>query len=210
MMFAEQYFPPFVVVLFNALGACGVAVGVSALLALQLDSNADVRALGRYGSPREVFGEIEQELADVKQVVCIGSPMRGLQLAGWRVEELQGCRVLLTPSWLVYLWGSEGHRLTCMRWRDLVVIFQVPAIRTDVNGFHRSGSAALLIDCHDVRLEIVGTELAIARLMANLLPRAPWALDHVDTDALHRWAEHRDRIITEVEQRRSRSPQVGG
>jgi hypothetical protein len=118
------------------------------------------------------------------------------------VEELQGCEVRITPSWLVYLWGKEAHRLSCLRWADLVLIEEEATVRQDVNGFWRPGKAVVLTDRHDFRIEIVGTELGIRRLLTNVAAHAPWALHRHDRAETQSWETDRKQIIAEVDLRR--------
>ena len=66
----------------------------------------------------------------------------------------------------------------------------------------RIAFSVVLIDRHGVRLEIFGSNLGLARLLAHVLPRVPWALTRFDEDAERTWKENRDSIIAAVDHRR--------
>jgi hypothetical protein len=69
-------------VAFNVAWLCGAVVTTWAALALlHFDRNPDIRALGRYGPPKEIMRAIEDELRG-RHVSGVGIRMKALQLAG--------------------------------------------------------------------------------------------------------------------------------
>jgi hypothetical protein len=187
---------------FSLVWMAGLVVTVWGARGLRrLERNRDVQALARYGVPGEVVDAIDAELTDEENVACVGRPMTSFTFTSWRTGELNGAQVLLTRSWLVHLWGEEGHRMNVLRLTDLMVVSRADARQAAVLG-GQPVSSAVLIDRHDLRIEVVGTVEGITRLLANVLTRVPWALDRFEPGTERTWAENREQIITEVERRR--------
>jgi hypothetical protein len=147
-------------------------------------------------------GAIEAELADTENLVSIGRPLKSLSLPSWRTGELGGTQVLLTPSWLVCLWGEEGSRLSVQKMDDLVAVYRRDGARVEDFGRVRSFSRAVFLDRHNVKTEVAGTVEGVSRLLAGVVTRVPWALTQFDSVTQRKWDENREQIIAEVDHRR--------
>jgi hypothetical protein len=110
---------------------------------------------------------------------------------------LHGSAVLLPRSWLVCLWGESGRGLHFQRLDDLVVVY-----RAEAYFLNQPAASAVFIDRHGVRVEVVGTVDGVTCLLAEVLPRVPWALNRFDPATERAWNEGRDRIIADVDRRR--------
>jgi hypothetical protein len=167
----------------------------------RIHEHPDWRALARYGQPAEVAAVIDAEIEDGEQVAAVGRPVQALRLTTWRTVELNGCQALVTPSWLVYLWGPEDDRVTVMRLEDLVVVHRAEAnVVSPYLGAPVGGSRAIFIDRHKFRLEVAGTVDGVGRLVAHVLTRVPWALTRFDPDTERSWRDNPEQIIAAVDQ----------
>jgi hypothetical protein len=167
-----------------------------------LDDHPDWRALARYGPPWQVAEAIDAELANPEHVARIGERIRSLRPITQRTMELNCCQVLLTPSWLIYLWGGPSRRVAVQRVQDLVVVHRTDTRVNDKYGRLIPGLLATCIDRHNVRLDVVGTEEGVGRLLAQVLMRVPWALDRFDASTERTLRENPEQIIAELDRRR--------
>jgi hypothetical protein len=185
------------------LGFGGVAVVLivwAAQALLRPHRNRDVRQLARYGDPLALLDEIDRELADVQNVFAIGYPQKIFSL-GFSTPELHGpAAVLLTRSWLVYSWGSRGHRMSCHRLAELAVVYRAEAMI-----LNSPVASAVFIDRHNARIEVPGGVGPVTRLLAEVLRRVPWALNRFDPAMERAWQENREQIIADVDRRREGS-----
>ena len=149
------------------------------------EHHPDLKALARYGNVKVLLPQIEDELADVSQAVCIGAMPRSLWLTR---GELGEAAIWITSSWLVRM-ANSATQMQFFRLDSL--IFAYP-----------EGNKVILADCYGVRLEVTGTESGRARLLAEILTRVPWALSRFDPVLEKTWKEKRQEIIAEVDQRR--------
>jgi hypothetical protein len=156
----------------------------------------DIRALGRYGVPVEMVAAIDAEVQAGRRLLRLGTletffnpfPDPG---------EFRGHQIILTESWLLDFWRYEGDRFHAVRLPDLVCAAPSPG------ALGRGRTAGLvLIDRHDVRLEIVGKTAAVGRLLAEVLARVPWALERFDPQTERDWGQDRTCILSEVDRRR--------
>ena len=60
----------------------------------------------------------------------------------------------------------------------------------------------VLIDDRDHWLKIPGTEGGRMRLLAEILERVPWALNHFEPETEKAWADNRVQVVSHVRQRR--------
>lgn len=144
----------------------------------------DLLALARYGDQQELLTQIEAELDDPSRVATFGEA-KSFQLLP---RELGDAEVWITASWLIYLSGG-GNRMTVFRLADLVLVYP-------------EEDHVILADRYGVRLQIAGSEGGRARLLAEILIRVPWALDHFDPEMEKTWNENPQGIIAQVEKRR--------
>jgi hypothetical protein len=138
-----------------------------------------------------MVNEIEGDLADNSQVVVIGSLIESWRLHVSREgDELGPDAVWLTPSWLIYI-NQYGINMQFIRLDSLVAA-------------SREGATLTLVDRFDVRLRIRGTLDGLTRLLTEILVRVPWVLSRFDAETERRWADQRQEIITQLDQRRER------
>ena len=123
-------------------------------------SHPDLIALGRYGDVESLESQIEEELNDPAQAVCIGQMPIPLMLT-W--GELRGSAIWITSSWLVYM-KNAFTRMDFIRLDSLVLAYP-------------EGNKVILADCHGVRVHVAGSESGRARLLAEVLVRVPWVLE---------------------------------
>jgi hypothetical protein len=188
-----------------ALVSLGLA-GWSAWVVLRPDRHPDVLALSRYGPPAEVMKAIDDEVIDDQVLVRVGKVQKSFSsLTTLAQLELGGAEVILTDSWLIHLWGEDGHRANVMRLDDLVCASRSLDIRTD-----GLGAALVLIDRHNVRLDLHGTDAGVSRLLTEVLARVPWALERFDAETERAWADDRTGVLAAVERRRDEFRRRGG
>jgi hypothetical protein len=84
---------------------------------------------------------------------------------------------------------EEGTRLTFFELDSIVIAA-------------RRGNSLFLMDQHQANLIIPGTEGGLLRLLAEILTRVPWALNHFEPEVEKSWTENPQRVITEVQERR--------
>jgi hypothetical protein len=196
----------FVGLLMLGIGGGAVAViGWAAWALLHPERNRDVRQLVRFGEPLRVLEEIDEELQDLRHLFSIGYPRKSFSLR-ISMPELHGpAAILLTRSWLVYSWGSWGHRVSCQRLADLVLVY-----RADAKILNAPVASAIFVDRDDVKIEVPGSVEAITRLLAEVLVRVPWALNHFDSATERAWQQDRGAIIAEVDRQRHKNGHTPG
>jgi hypothetical protein len=199
--------PSVVRLLFGGLALIGLVLAVrSARQLLRWDRHPDVVALSRYGPPAEVLKAIDDEMIDDQPLVRVGKVQKSFSaLTTLAHLELRGAEVILTDSWLIHLWGEDGHRVNVMRLDDLVCASRAIDIRED-----GVGATLVLIDRHNARLDIAGTHAGIGRLMVEVLARVPWALERFDEETQRVWQEDRTGILAELDRRREQYRAGGG
>jgi hypothetical protein len=192
-------FEPAVAVVYGAVDVISLGVaGWGAWALLRTEHHEDWRALARYGPPREVAAAVEAELEAGDQVVSVGQPIKALRLATKRCQEVNGRQALITPSWLVYLWGADDDRATVFRLQDLIVVHRGETTISNLLGFGVSGSVGIFIDRYKVRLRVAGTDEGVGRLVANVLTRVPWARRRFDLRTQQAWEENPEQVIADV------------
>jgi hypothetical protein len=190
-----------------------LAIGLAAIIViawaawalLHLDRNRDVRQLTRFGDPLTVLAGIDAELSDLRHLFAIGYPQKIFSLR-LGMPELHGpAALLLTRSWLVYTWGSWGHRFSCLQLADLVVVY-----RAEATILNAPVASAIFIDRDNVKIEVPGGVAPITRLLAEVLLRVPWALNRFDPATERTWQENREQIIAEADVRRQKMEEGSG
>jgi hypothetical protein len=151
-----------------------------------LNGHRDLQLLARYGPLSDLLAELQKELANRKLVKKIGG-VRSFHLADLG-DPLTNTEVWLTPSWLICM-NANGTRMQFFRLDHIVAAY-------------RDGPAVLVIDHLNVRARIPGNDADVTRLLAEILVRVPWALNHFDEQAEQGWKENRTDLIAQVEQRR--------
>jgi hypothetical protein len=149
------------------------------------ECDPDIVALTRYGPLAQMMSEIDREVEEEDGVISIGNTLKSIVPVPVETGELQGTRVLLTQSWLIHLRGEDGHRMSFMRLDSILA-----AYRPLPSGASERGRSVVLIDRHGGRSEIFGTDRGLARLLAHVLPRVPWALTRFDEEAERTWKEN--------------------
>jgi hypothetical protein len=133
----------------------------------------DFRPLSRYGPTAEVADAIDAEVLARRRLVRLGT-LPTLLHPVHEPGELYGHQVILTESWLLDFWRTDGLRFKAMQLPDLVWARRESAL---------GRPKLVLIDRHDARLEIVGTPAGISHLLAEVLARVPWALGRFEPQA---------------------------
>jgi hypothetical protein len=199
--------PELVGFLFVGLAVIGLGLAGWSVWALRRwDRGPDVVALSRYGPPAEVLKAIDDEMIDDQALVRVGKVQKSFaSLTTLAHLELRGAEVILTDSWLIHLWGEDGHRVNVMRLDDLVCASRAIDIRED-----GVGATLVLIDRHNARLDLAGTHAGVGRLMAEVLARVPWALERFDEETQREWQEDRTGILAELDRRRKQYRRGGG
>jgi len=154
----------------------------------RMDLHPDILALARYGDPTLLASQIDEELADSKQVKKIGSRQRSFQLTSGLGGDLDSDEVWLTPHWLIHL-HKGGSRLHCFRLDRVVWAYRKQARIQIVDSLGESST-------------IFGSEGGLGRVLAEILVRVPWALSRLDADTEKIWKENRQEFLAQVEQRR--------
>jgi hypothetical protein len=200
--------PPLQMVLvFCAVEALSLAFIVWGVVALRrLARHPDLLALGRYGPPAEVAAAIDAELADPQQVVRIGRVLRSFSVVVAPEKGEVAGELLFTPSWLVCVTGEDGSRLHALRLADLVWVYRRPSAPLQVAlGWEPTGQV-VLCDRHGFELTVPGTEQGLARVMAEVIARVPWALTRFDEQTEKSWRDQREQVIAEADRRRQETP----
>jgi hypothetical protein len=188
-----------------ALTSLGLACW-SAWVLLRWDRHPDLLAMARYGPPAEVMKAVDDEMIDDQVLVRVGKVQKSFSSVTTLAHlELGGAEVVLTDSWLLHLWGEDGHRVNVMRLEDLLCASRAIDVRED-----GVGAALVLVDRHDVRLNLVGTQAGIGRLVAEVLARVPWAMERFDAETERAWEEDRTGVLAEVDRRREQFRRGGG
>lgn len=169
---------------FGALGFCLWRL-------FHMDRHSDLVQLGRYGPLADLLPAIEAELADPKQVAKVGRTRRSFRMTTASDGDLAYNEVWFTPSWLIYN-AAEANRMQFFRLDSLVLAA-------------RLSGAVLLADEQGARLEIPGTDAGVTRLLAELLMRIPWVLNHFDAEVDTKLQENRQQIVAAVELRRQQA-----
>jgi hypothetical protein len=163
----------------------------------RLDRYPDIATLARYGPIQQLMAEIDREVEEEDGVISIGNTIKSFVPVPVEAGELRWTRVLLTRSWLIHLRGEDGHQMSFMRFDSILAAF-----RPLPPGVSEPANRVVLIDRHGARLEIFGTNRGLARLLAHILPRVPWALTRFDVETERTWKENRQAIIAAVDHRR--------
>ncbi len=166
------------------------------------DRHPDILALGRYGPPAEVVAAIDAELADPAQVVRIGKVLKSFSVVVAPEKGEVAGELLFTPSWLVCLTGEEGSRLHALRLADIVWVYrrESPPLAAAI-GLEPPGRV-VLCDRHGYELTVPGVGQALARVMAEVISRVPWALTRFDEQTEKTWHDQREQVIAESDRRR--------
>jgi hypothetical protein len=166
----------------------------SALDRLRL--HPDLVALRRYGPLDEVQAAIDAEVYGEPRPLRLGTLLR-FYFPVPAPGDLRGHQVLITSSWLIHLWGEDGHRVDVVRLEDLVAAYRAHSVRRE-----QIASTSMLLDRHNVRVQVPGTTAGIRRLLAEVQVRAPWALERFDHEIERTWNEAPAKVVAEVAERR--------
>jgi hypothetical protein len=137
-----------------------------------------MRALGRFGPPDYVAGQIDAEM-------LAANPKAG--------------GVSLTPNWLVH---AGSATLSATRIEDVVWAYkQVTQHRT--NGIPTGKTyAAQIWDRHGVCITVTGKEPVVNQALEAVAQRVPWVLAGYSPELEKTWKQNRAAVIDAVEQRR--------
>ncbi|HZY90620.1 MAG TPA: hypothetical protein VFE78_37705 [Gemmataceae bacterium] len=152
--------------------------------------------MDRYGPREEVLAAIDGEVYGKPRPLRLGTLLRFYVLAP-APGDLRGHQVLITASWLIHLWGEDGHRVDVVRLEDLVAAFRTHSVRRE-----QIASTLTLLDRHNVRVQVPGTTAGIRRLLAEVQARAPWALERFDHEIERNWNEAPAKVVAEMMERR--------
>ncbi|HET7160149.1 MAG TPA: DUF6709 family protein, partial [Burkholderiales bacterium] len=138
-----------------------------------------MRALGRFGPPADIAGQIDAELlADHPKVD----------------------RLHLTPHWLVQ---ASSSSLTATRIDDIVWAYKQVTQRR-VNGVPAGKTyTAQIWDRHGVCITVAGSETFVNQAIESAARRAPWMLAGYNTDLEKAWKSNRAAVLATVDQRRA-------
>jgi hypothetical protein len=138
-----------------------------------------MRALGRFGPPTDIAGQIDAEL-------LLDHP---------KVDRLH-----LTPNWLVQ---ASSSSLTATRIDDIVWAYKQVTQRR-VNGVPAGKSyMAQIWDRHGVCISIAGSETFVNQAIESAARRAPWMLAGYNADLEKAWKSNRAAVLATVDQRRA-------
>jgi len=138
-----------------------------------------MRALGRFGSPADIAGQIDAEL-------LVDHP---------KIDQLH-----LTPNWLVQ---ASSSSLTATRIDDIVWAYKQVTQRR-VNGVPAGKSyTAQIWDRHGVCITVAGSETFVNQAIESAARRAPWMLAGYNTDLEKAWKSNRAAVLATVDQRRA-------
>jgi hypothetical protein len=87
---------------------------------------------------------------------------------------------------------------------DLAVVHRADTRVNDQYGRLVAGTMAVFIDRHNVRLDVLGTEEGVGRLLAQVLMRVPWVLDRFDAATEELLREKPEQVMAEIHRRRER------
>ena len=137
-----------------------------------------MRALGRFGAPAEVAGQLDAELLAEHRLVG------GLHL---------------TPNWLVQ---ASKSSLTALRIEDVVWAYK-KVTQHRVNGVPAGKTfAAQIWDRYSICLTVTGSESAVNQALEAACQRAPWLMAGFSPDLEKAWKSNRPALIAAVDQRR--------
>jgi Family of unknown function (DUF6709) len=143
-----------------------------------LSKHPIMRALGRFGPPAEVAGQLDAELL---------------------AEHRQVGQLHLTPNWLVQ---ASKSTLAATRIEDVVWAYK-KVIQRRVNGVPAGKSyVAEIWDRHGVSVTIGGSETVVNQVLEVTCQRAPWLLAGFSPDLEKAWKSNRAAMIAAVDQRR--------
>lgn len=163
-----------------------LVVGYSAWRLWSLDRHPDLRALARYGSLPDLLADLNRELNDNTKLTIVPCPIHFLDLPS--MKRTADAEVWLTPSWLVWVTTAQT-RIEFMRLDSIVAVC-------------RDRLAVVLVDHFNVHLRVPGKEEEVSRLLAEVLVRVPWALDHFDEKTEQTLKANPTQTIAEVDMRR--------
>jgi hypothetical protein len=137
-----------------------------------------MRALGRFGPPDYVAGQIDAEMS---------------------AENPKVGNVHLTPNWLVQ---ASSASLSATRIEDIVWAYkQVTQHRT--NGIPTGKTyAATIWDRHGVCITVTGKEPVVNQVLEMISRRTPWILAGYSADLEKAWKQNRAAMLDAVDQRR--------
>jgi hypothetical protein len=137
-----------------------------------------MRALGRFGSPADVAGQLDAELL---------------------AEHRQVGSLRLTSNWLVQ--ASKSH-LAALRIEDVVWAYK-KVTQHRVNGVPAGKTyAAQIWDRHGVCMTVTGSEWVVNQALEAACQRAPWLMAGFSPDLEQVWQSNRAALIAAVDQRR--------
>jgi len=138
-----------------------------------------MRALGRFGPPADIAGQIDAELL---------------------VDHPKVDRLHLTPHWLVQ---ASSASLTATRIDDIVWAYKQVTQRR-VNGVPAGKSyTAQIWDRHGVCITVAGSETFVNQAIESAARRAPWMLAGYNTDLEKAWKSNRAAVLATIDQRRA-------
>jgi hypothetical protein len=137
-----------------------------------------LRALGRFGPPDYVAGQIDAEM------LAANSKVGGVHL---------------TPNWLIH---AAPASLSATRIDDVVWAYkQVTQHRT--NGIPTGKTyAAQIWDRHGVCITVTGKEPVVTQALEAVAQRVPWVLAGYSPELEKTWKQNRAAVVDAVEQRR--------
>jgi hypothetical protein len=137
-----------------------------------------MRALGRFGTPADVAGQLDAELL---------------------AEHRQIGDLHLTPNWLV---RASRSSLTALRIEDVVWAYK-KVTQHRVNGVPAGKTyAAQIWDRHGVCMTVTGSESAVNQALETACQRAPWLVAGFSPDLEKAWKSNRAALIAAVDLRR--------
>jgi hypothetical protein len=137
-----------------------------------------MRALGRFGAPGDVAGQIDAELL---------------------ADHPRLDRLHLTPNWLV---EASPSNLAATRIEDIVWAYKQVTQRR-VNGVPAGKTyTAQIWDRHGVCITIAGSETFVNQALDAAARRAPWMMAGYSTELEKAWKSNRAAVLATVDQRR--------
>jgi hypothetical protein len=203
----------FVVLLPGALGLWMVGRSLEEMLT-PLARRPDGIALRRYGEPQQVLDDVNAELAASTDTTRTGGRVPTFQILESDQGSSYSSKVWLTRSWIVCIAGRRTDRLAIFRLVDVVLAAkcQSPSEQLPhINLFDHTW--VTLFDRHGVRLNMALPYADATRLLAEVLARVPWAVNHFDPAApggsdadLSRFIAEADRYREELRVTGQKSP----